>query len=66
MAPLNTPLDFCDRILFKSMFKVDTFLLPMGRRAIFAFSEKTGLKSAKNVVFCILCIPVGGLSPPPP
>ena len=34
---------------------------------MFAFSAKIGLKSAKNVVFCILCMPMeGGYSLPPP
>ena len=27
--------------------------------AIFAFSAKSGLKSVKNVAFCILCMPNG-------
>ena len=35
-------------------------------RAIFAFRVKAGLKSIKNRVFCILCMPMGGQPPPPP
>ena len=34
--------------------------------AIFNFSPKIGLKSTKNVRFCILHKPMGGLEPPPP
>ena len=34
--------------------------------AIFNFSQKIGLKSAKNVPFCILHKPMGGLEPPRP
>ena len=34
--------------------------------AIFAFSAKIGLKNAKNVVFCVLCKPMGGAIAPPP
>ena len=34
--------------------------------AIFNFSQKIGLKSTKNVRFCILHKPMGGLEPPPP
>ena len=37
---------------------------PMGG-AIFNFSQKIGLKSTKNVRFCILHKPMGGLNPPP-
>ena len=33
--------------------------------AIFIFGAKTGLKSTKNVVFCILFRPIGGCSPAP-
>ena len=29
------------------------------RGGYFAFSAKIGLKSAKNEVFCILCMPMG-------
>ena len=49
------------------MAKVDAFSLPMpmGRGgAIFALSAKIDLKSAKNVVFCILCKWGGGRQPP--
>ena len=40
----------------------------MGGGAIFIFGAKIGLKSTKNVVFCILIRPMGGeaRSPPPP
>ena len=34
--------------------------------AVFNFSPKIGLKSTKNVRFCILHKPMGGSSPPPP
>ena len=34
--------------------------------AIFNFSHKIGLKSTKNMRFCILHKPMGGLEPPPP
>ena len=34
--------------------------------AIFNFSQKIGLKSIKNVRFCILHKPMGGLEPPRP
>ena len=34
--------------------------------AIFNFSQKIGLKSTKNMRFCILHKPMGGLEPPPP
>ena len=39
----------------------------MGGGAIFNFSQKIGLKSTKNVPFCILHKPMGGrgLEPPP-
>ena len=37
-----------------------------GGRAIFAFSAKIGLKSAKNEVVCILCMPMGRAGAPPP
>ena len=33
--------------------------------AIFNFSQKISLKSTKNVRFCILHKPIGGLKPPP-
>ena len=33
--------------------------------AIFHFSQKIGLKSTKNMRFCILHKPMGGLEPPP-
>ena len=33
--------------------------------AIFNFSQKIGLKSTKNMRFCILHKPMGGLEPPP-
>ena len=34
--------------------------------AIFHFSQKIGLKTTKNMLFCILHKPMGGLEPPPP
>ena len=34
--------------------------------AIFSFSQKIGLKSTKNMRFCILHKPMGGLEPPAP
>ena len=34
--------------------------------AIFHFSQKIGLKTTKNMRFCILYKPMGGLEPPPP
>ena len=34
--------------------------------AVFHFSQKIGLKSTKNMRFCILHKPMGGLEPPPP
>ena len=34
--------------------------------AIFHFSQKIGLKSTKNMRFCILHKSMGGLEPPPP
>ena len=37
---------------------------PVGGGAIFSFGTKFGLKSTKNVVFCILFRPMGGLKPP--
>ena len=37
-----------------------------GGGAIFNFSQKIGLKSTKNVRFCILHKPMGGSSPPAP
>ena len=37
-----------------------------GGGAIFNFSQKIGLKSTKNVQFCILHKPMGGLEPPRP
>ena len=37
-----------------------------GGGAIFHFSQKIGLKSTKNMRFCILHKPMGGLEPPPP
>ena len=37
---------------------------PLGG-TVFNFSPKIGLKSTKNVQFCILHVPMGGLEPPP-
>ena len=54
-------IDFLRQILFKTRVKEVTFSLPMPMRgAIFAFGAKIGLKSTKNGVFCILCLPIGG------
>ena len=56
---------FCNRIFLKSRVKVDTFLLPIPMvAAVFTYSAKIDLKSAKNVVFCILCMPIGGAAAP--
>ena len=41
-------------------------LFSYGGGAIFNFSQKIGLKSIKNVRFCILHKPMGGLEPPRP
>ena len=38
----------------------------MGGGAIFHFSQKIGLKSTKNMRFCILHKPMGGARAPPP
>ena len=38
----------------------------MGEGAIFYFSTEISLKSAKNEVFSIFCLPMGGYSSPQP
>ena len=40
--------------------------ISFGGGAVFIFSPKIGLKSTKNVRFCILYRPMGGLEPPSP
>ena len=56
-----------DRILFKSTVKVVTFSMPMGEGGyIFGYSVNIDLKSTKNSVFCILCMPIGRICPRPP
>ena len=55
------------RLVFRLVLKIQTFeggLFSYGG-AIFNFSQKIGLKSTKNVRFCILHKPMGGLKPPP-
>ena len=39
---------------------------PFGGGAVFIFWAKIGVKSTRNVQFCILFRPMGGSSPPPP
>ena len=54
--------------IFRPKSEIQTFeggLFSYGG-AIFNFSQKLGLKSTKNVQFCILHKPMGGLEPPPP
>ena len=56
------------RLIFRPISEIQTYeggCFPMGG-AIFNFSQKIGLKSTKNVRFCILHKPMGGLEPPPP
>ena len=56
------------RLIFRPKSKIQTFeggCFPKGG-AIFNFSQKIGLKTTKNVRFCILHKPIGGLEPPPP
>ena len=55
------------RLNFRPKSEIQTFeggLFSCGG-AIFNFSQKLGLKSTKNVRFCILHKPLGGLEPPP-
>ena len=54
-------------LIFRPNSEIQTFeggLFSYGG-AIFNFSQKIGLKSTKNVRFCILHKPMGGLEPPP-
>ena len=56
------------RLIFRPISEIQKFergCFPMGG-AIFNFSQKIGLKSTKNVRFCILHKPMGGGSSPPP
>ena len=56
------------RLIFRPNSEIQTFeggLFSYGG-AIFNFSQKIGLKNIKNVQFCILHKPMGGLAPPPP
>ena len=56
------------KLIFWPKSEIRTFegggCFPMGG-AIFNFSPKIGLKSTKNVRFCILHKPMGKLEPPP-
>ena len=54
------------RLIFRPISQIQTFeggLFSYGG-AIFNFSQKIGLKSIKNMRFCILHEPMGGLEPP--
>ena len=56
------------RLIFRPISQIQTFkggCFPMGG-AIFNFSQKIGLKSTKNMRFCILHKPMGKLEPPAP
>ena len=56
------------RLIFRPISQIQTFeggLFSNGG-AIFHFSQKIGLKSTKNMQFCILHKPMGGGSSPPP
>ena len=55
--------------MFRPKSEIQTFeggLFSYGGGAIFNFSQKIGLKTTKNVQFCILHKPMGGLEPPLP
>ena len=57
------------RTIFLPISQVQTFeggSFRMGGGAIFHFSQKIGLKSTKNMRFCILHKPMGGARAPPP
>ena len=56
------------RLIFRPISQIQTFeggCFPMGG-AIFNFSQKIGLKSIKNMRFCILHKPMGGARAPRP
>ena len=56
------------RLIFRLVLKIHVWgggCFPMGG-ANFNFSQKIGLKSTKNVRFCIIHMPMGGLEPLPP
>ena len=56
------------RLIFRPNSETQTFeggLFSCGGGAIFNFSQKIGLKSIKNVRFCILHKPMGGARAPP-
>ena len=56
------------RLIFRPNSEIQTFeggLFSYGG-AIFNFSQKIGLKSIKNMPFCILHKPMGGARAPPP
>ena len=57
------------RLIFRLNSEIHTFeggLFSYGGGAIFNFSQKIGLRSTKNVRFCILHKPMGGTRAPPP
>ena len=57
------------RAIFLPLSQVQTYeggLFSYGGGAIFHFPQKIGLKSTKNMRFCILHKPMGGSSPPAP
>ena len=56
-------------LIFRPKSGIQTFeggLFSYGGGTIFNFSQKIGLKSTKNVRFCILHKPMGGARAPPP
>ena len=57
------------RVIFRPISQIQTFeggLFSYGGGAIFNFSQKVGLKSNKNMRFCILHKPIWGARAPPP
>ena len=56
------------RLIFPPISQIQTFEAGCFRMggAIFHFSQKIGLKSTKNMRFCILHKPMGGARAPPP
>ena len=57
------------RVIFRPISQIQSFeggCFRTGGGAIFHFSQKIGLKSTKNIRFCILHKPMGGLEPPRP